>query len=57
MVIVELYDLTGKLLLSETYNTNQSVKLNVATISNGTYLVKLKSSDKTIDSFKISINR
>ncbi len=57
MVTVELFDLTGKLLLSETHYANQSVKLNVAAICNGAYFVKIRSLEETLDSFKISINR
>jgi len=57
-VVVEVFDLTGKLVLSEK-NTlgNEPLRINVASISNGTYLFKLIFSDGTIDSFKVSVNR
>ncbi|MGE0561752.1 MAG: PA domain-containing protein [Flavobacteriales bacterium] len=57
-VLVEVFDLTGKLVLTEN-NTigNEALKLNVASISNGAYLLKLTFANGTTDQFKISVNR
>jgi len=55
---VELFDIVGKLILSETVQiNNEPLKLNVSAISNGNYIFKLTFNDGATDSFKISINR
>lgn len=57
-VKIDVLDLSGKLVLSETkVLTEQNLKLNVASIKNGTYLFKLIYADGLKDSFKVSINR
>lgn len=57
-VLVEVFDLTGKLVLTEN-NTigDEALKLNVASISNGAYLFKLTFANGTSDQYKISVNR
>lgn len=55
---IEVFDLLGKLVLSEKNEIqNEPLKINVAAIPNGTYMVKMSFSDKSTDSFKIAINR
>jgi hypothetical protein len=57
-VKVEVFDLTGKLVLSENQHIgNEPLKVNVASIKNGTYLFQLTFVDGTTDVFKISVNR
>lgn len=57
-VKVEVFDLTGKLVLSENQQIgNEPLKVNVASIKNGTYLFQLTFVDGTTDVFKISVNR
>lgn len=57
-VKVEVFDLTGKLVLSENQTiANEPLKVNVASIKNGTYLFQLTFADGTTDLFKISVNR
>ncbi|MGE0561753.1 MAG: PA domain-containing protein [Flavobacteriales bacterium] len=57
-VLVEVFDLSGKLVLSEN-NTigNESLKINVSSISNGAYLFKLNFANGSFDQFKVSVNR
>lgn len=57
-IFVEVFDLAGKLVLSENkIISNEQLKLNVSSISNGAYLFKLTFSDGTHDQFKVSVNR
>ncbi|MBI2279568.1 MAG: T9SS type A sorting domain-containing protein [Bacteroidetes bacterium] len=57
-VLVEVFDLTGKLVLSENKtNGNEPLKINVASIKNGAYLFNLTFADGTKEVFKISVNR
>lgn len=57
-VLIEVFDLTGKLVLSEN-NTigDEALKINVASISNGAYMFKLTFANGTTDQYKISVNR
>lgn len=57
-VLVEVFDLTGKLVLSENKTIgNEQLKLNVASIKNGAYVFNLTFVDGNKDVFKISVNR
>ena len=57
-VLVEVFDLTGKLVLSENKTIgNNPLKLNVASIKNGAYLFNLTFVDGSKEVFKISVNR
>jgi hypothetical protein len=57
-VTVEVYDLAGKLVISENKTINDApLQVNVASISNGAYLFSLTFADGSKDSFKISVNR
>lgn len=57
-VVVEIFDLAGKLVLSDKQTIgDEPLRINVASISNGTYLFKLAFADGTKDGFKISVNR
>ena len=57
-VLIEVVDLAGKLVLSETKTiVNGPLKINVASIPNGTYLFKMTFDDGVSDAFKVSVNR
>jgi hypothetical protein len=57
-VTIKVFDLAGKLVLSESKTIGEeSLKINVASIPNGTYLFNLTFSDGSKDSFKVSVNR
>jgi len=57
-VTVEVYDLAGKLVISENKTIGEgSLKINVASISNGAYLFSLTFVDGSKDTFKVSVNR
>jgi hypothetical protein len=57
-VNIDVFDLAGKLVLSESKTIGEeSLKINVASIPNGTYLFTLTFSDGSKDSFKVSVNR
>jgi len=57
-VLVEVFDLAGKLVLSENKMiSNEPLKINVASIKNGAYLFNLTFADGTKEVFKISVNR
>ena len=57
-VNIDVFDLSGKLVLSDSKTIGEeSLKVNVASISNGTYLFNLTFSDGSKDSFKVSVNR
>ena len=57
-VLVEVFDLAGKLVLSENKTIgNEPLKVNVASIQNGAYVFKLTFANGTQDQFKISVNR
>lgn len=57
-LLVEVFDLTGKLVLSENKTiSNEPLKLNVASIKNGAYLFNLTFANGTKEVFKISVNR
>ena len=57
-VTVEVFDLAGKLVISENKTIGEgSLKVNVASISNGAYLFSLTFADGSKDSFKVSVNR
>ncbi len=57
-VQIQFFDLAGKLVLSENKKlNNEAVRINVASIGNGNYLMKLTFEDNTQDVFKISVNR
>lgn len=57
-VTIEVMDVTGKVVLSEN-NTigNEPLRINVASIANGSYFFKLTFADGTVDTFKVSVNR
>lgn len=55
---IEAFDLSGKLVLSETQTIGQQrLRLNVASMANGSYIFKMTFADGSQDSYKISINR
>tara|TARA_R110001592_G_scaffold37439_5_gene124882 strand:+ start:2623 stop:4434 length:1812 start_codon:yes stop_codon:yes gene_type:complete len=57
-VKIEIFDLLGKLVLTESSILNGNpLKINVAAITNGSYLIKTTFSDGTQDSYKIAVNR
>ena len=57
-VTVEIYDLAGKLVISENQTIdNEPLKVNVASIRNGAYVFSLTFADGSKDTFKVSINR
>ena len=57
-VLVEVFDLTGKLVLSENKTIgNNPLKLNVASIKNGAYVFNLTFADGTKKMYKILVNR
>lgn len=57
-VKTEVFDLAGKLLLSDNYLLQDGLlQINVSSIMNGVYLFKLTFSDATSDVFKVSVNR
>jgi len=57
-VQIEVFDLSGKLVLTENKMIdNTPVKINVASIANGSYVFKTTFTDGTQDSFKVSVNR
>ncbi|MBV6485524.1 MAG: hypothetical protein KFKLKKLM_02094 [Flavobacteriales bacterium] len=57
-VTVEVLDLTGKVVLSENKTIGEGpLKINVASIANGSYLFNLTFADGSKDTFKASVNR
>ena len=57
-VIIEIFDLAGKLVISENQTIgNEPLKVNVASISNGAYVFSLTFADGSKDTFKVSVNR
>lgn len=57
-VLVQFYDVVGKLVLSENKTiSNEPLKVNVAGITKGTYVVKLIFSDGSMDNFKVAVSR
>ena len=57
-VTVEIYDLAGKLVISENKTIGDGpLKVNVASISNGAYVFSLTFADGSKDTFKVSVNR
>lgn len=57
-IILKFYDLTGKIIYLENLVAgNNPLKVNVASISNGCYMLETVFEDGSKDSFKISINR
>lgn len=57
-VIVEVYDMLGKLVISDKQTIgNVPLRINVASVSNGTYVFNLTFDDGSKDTFKISVNR
>ncbi|MCB9361110.1 MAG: T9SS type A sorting domain-containing protein [Flavobacteriales bacterium] len=57
-VKIEMFDLLGKLVLTESSILNGNpLKINVAPIMNGSYVIRTIFSDGTIDSYKIVVNR
>lgn len=57
-VVIEVYDLTGKLVLSDQQVINDKpLKMNVASLSRGVYMFNLSFSNGLKDVFKISVNR
>lgn len=58
MVNVSMIDVSGRVVLTERKSLDKEpLKINVASIPNGTYMVKLVFEDNSSDSFKIAINR
>lgn len=58
VVTVEVYDLAGKLVLSDNKTVGEGpLKINVASISNGAYIFNLQFADGSKDTFKVSVNR
>jgi hypothetical protein len=57
-VFIEIFDLTGKLVLSSTKRlADEALKINVSSLRNGYYMFQLTYSNGSKDSFKISVNR
>lgn len=57
-VTVEIFDLAGKLVISENKTIGEGpLKVNVASISNGSYVFNLIFTDGSQDTFKVSVNR
>lgn len=57
-VQLEVFDVLGKIVLTEhKIINNEPLKINVASIKNGNYLINLTFVDGTTERFKISINR
>ncbi len=57
-VTVEVFDITGKKVISENQTIGtESLKVNVASISNGAYVFSLTFADGSKDTFKVSVNR
>jgi hypothetical protein len=57
-VTIEVFDVTGKLVLTENAVVgNGPVKVNVASIANGSYVFKTTFANGSTDSYKISVNR
>jgi hypothetical protein len=57
-VKIEMFDLLGKVVLTENSLLNgTSLKINVASLTSGSYLVKTTFSDGTKDAYKIVVNR
>jgi len=57
-IVIEVFDLMGKQMLSEIKTpSNNKIKMNTSTFSNGIYLFRLIFQDGTTDVFKVSVNR
>ncbi|MCC7331962.1 MAG: T9SS type A sorting domain-containing protein [Flavobacteriales bacterium] len=57
-VSIEAIDISGKIVLSENSIINgNTIKVNIASIKNGTYLFLIKYADGTQEKHKISVNR
>lgn len=57
-LFIEVFDLSGKLIVSENKIIgNEPIKINVASISNGTYVFNLTFANGSTDTFKVSVNR
>lgn len=57
-VTVEVFDVAGKLVLTENAVVgNGPVRINVASIANGSYVFKTTFANGSTDSYKISVNR
>jgi PA domain-containing protein/type IX secretion system substrate protein len=57
-VTVEVFDVAGKLVLTENSVVgNGPVRINVASIANGSYVFKTTFANGSTDSYKISVNR
>jgi hypothetical protein len=57
-VLIEIFDLTGKLVLSSTKRlADEALKINVSSLSHGSYIFQLTFSNGSKDSFKVSVNR
>ena len=57
-VLVEVFDLTGKNVLSESKTMGEGpLQINVASIANGSYIFKITFTNGSQDTYKVSINR
>lgn len=54
--IFEVYDLMGKKVLSQKLNEGES-KVDLTTLNNGTYLLKVSQNGKTIKTDKVVLNK
>lgn len=54
---IEIFDLRGKRIFAENKLLTNDNTLNVSSLSNGIYILKLSFSDGSTDVFKVSVNR
>lgn len=45
---IDLFDITGKLIFSKKFSPSQQVRLSITDISNGSYIINVRSSNKRI---------
>jgi hypothetical protein len=58
IVRINMLDISGRLVLTETKSLDKDpLKINVASLKNGSYVINLNFIDGSSDSFKIAINR
>lgn len=58
MVSIKMVDISGRLVLTDSKSLDKdSLKINVASLKNGSYVINLSYIDGSSDSFKIAINR
>ena len=54
--IIELYDVTGRIILTEQVNNN-AVQLNISEVNNGIYFIKVINEEKTISIKRVVIEK